>query len=218
MLNLTDGWRHANPPPECKYSFAQPGDSSRSRIDHIYTTKEIISRASDWTIENPEIPTDHQLVTVRLYDENSPQVGHGCWAMRPFILRDKKFINSVDQISSESTHLLNNPDTSPQLILQNFVEQVCTLAQKQSKAKAGIIHSKTKKLKKAKEKLINKTNTLEGDELKSSLEAASMIARKIQDAQSNLFDQNQNTTRANRQLLGETINKYWCTNRKEKKA
>ncbi len=74
MLDLSDSWRLANPPPKHKYSFTQPGAGSRSRIDHIYATEDIRTRASDWSIGNPEIPTDHQLVLVRIYDENPPQI------------------------------------------------------------------------------------------------------------------------------------------------
>ncbi len=144
-LGLTNGWRQANPLPECKYTFAQPGNGSQSRIDHIYTTENIINNASVWSIENPEVPTDHQLIRVKLHGVNTLQIGCGCWAIRPFLLKDKKFIRNIKHIRSEITNPMTISNTPPQQHLQNFIKLTCTSAQKQSKLKARMINSKTKK-------------------------------------------------------------------------
>src|SRR5258708_7152280 len=39
-LHLIDGCRCTNPPLECMYTLAQPGNGSRSRIDRIYAMED----------------------------------------------------------------------------------------------------------------------------------------------------------------------------------
>ncbi len=146
-LHLIDGCRCTNPPLECRYTFAQPGNGSRSRIDRIYAMEDIISRALDWSIENPEIPTDHQLITIKIYDKNSPQIRHGCWAMKLFLLKDKKFLSDIENIGQKIADLMIVPDTSPQQALQTYIEHIQATAQQLTKEKIGIINSKTKKKK-----------------------------------------------------------------------
>ncbi len=207
-----------NPPPEHKYTFAQPGNGSRSRIDHIYATENIINKSSVWSIENLNIPTDHQLISVKIHDHNAPQIGLSHWFLRPFLLKDKKFIRDVTHTESEPVNPMNTHTPHPQQCLQNFIEHTHSIAQKQTKIKAGMINLRTKKLEKAKEKLIDRANNTAGDEMKANFETASLITTKIHEIQSTIFDQNQKLMRANRHLYGKTINKFWCANRKTKKS
>src|SRR5258708_4344905 len=104
--------------------------------------------------------------------------------MRPFLLRDQKFMNNIVQMGMEITpHLnnpnLNNPNTSPQQLLNNFSEQAQSLAQKQSKIKIGIIKSKIKKLENTRDILINKTNSLENNERSDTLYTTSTSTTTI---------------------------------------
>ncbi len=84
--------------------------------------------------------------------------------MHPFLLRDQKFMNNIIQMGMEITPHLNNPNTSPQQLLNNFSEWAQSLAQKQSKIKIRIIKSKIKKLENTRDILINKANSLENNE------------------------------------------------------
>ncbi len=218
-LQLSNGWRQANPPPEHRYMFAQPGNGSRSRIDRIYAMENIISRASDWSIENPEVPTDHQLITVKIYNENSPQIGCSCWTMKPFLLKDKKFLREIENTRLEKTmDTLNNPNPSPQTTLQDLITHIWTTGQLTTKIKIGRINTKVSKLEKAHNKLESRANSLEGEAQKSSLETISQITSRILETQSATFDLNQNVTKVNKHLYGKLVNKYWCANRKERKG
>ena len=138
--------------------------------------------------------------------------------MHPFLLRDQKFMNNVIQMGMEITPHLNNPNTSPQQLLNNFSEWARSLAQKQSKIKIGIIKSKIKKLENTRDILINKANSLENNEQLDTLNSACTITTKIQESQTILFNHNQKVAKANRHLYGEMINKFWCATGKEKKG
>ena len=73
-------------------------------------------------------------------------------------------------------------------------------------------------LKRKKEKIVSKANSLDGANLAKALEMASHISTTIQDIQSTLFKKNQNITRSNWHLYSEMINKYWCAHGKVKKG
>ena len=216
-LKLSDGWRKANPLPECQYTFAQPGVSSRSRIDRIYATDKIINRASEWSIENPVTPTDHQLISVRIYNYNAPQIGHGWWTMKPLILNNKKFMNEIKTEGTKATTLLEQ-GANPQTILQNLIKNIHSKAKLLSKIKIGKINSTIKNHEKKKDKIMKKANSLNSEALRSTLDTASQISIKIQDLQSTLFNKNQSVMKANWHLHGEMVNKYWCSYGKEKKG
>ena len=75
-LGLIDGCHWTNPPPDHSYTFGQPSGGSRSRIDIIYTSNELLSQSLDWKIEQPDI-TNHQLVSFHLYNLNASNIGRG---------------------------------------------------------------------------------------------------------------------------------------------
>ena len=137
--------------------------------------------------------------------------------MRPFLLKDKKFMSNIEKIRSTITNQTNSPTESPQQKLQTFIELTHTSAQKQTKLKVGKINSKVKKLKKTQDKLTEKANTSSSEEMRSTLKMASLISNEIQLIQSATFNNSQDSMRANKHLYSEMINKFWCTNGKEKK-
>ncbi len=217
-LNLIDGWRRANPLPEREYTFAQPNGGSRLRIDRIYTTENLYDRASNWSIVNSGIPTDHQMTTVEIYNLNSPKIDRGRWTMKPFIMKDPELINRIEVEGTKSLTNLANPSENPQITLQNLTDHIRLNAQCLTMTKIGRINSELKNLEGKKDKILKKANHLEGTNLERALEKTNHISSRIQDIQSTLFKKNQNITKANWHLYGEMINKYWCAHGKEAKG
>ncbi len=63
-LSITDGWHHVDPSPDHGYMFEQPAGGSCSHIDRIYVTEDIFNCSLDWKIEQPDVITDHQMISV----------------------------------------------------------------------------------------------------------------------------------------------------------
>src|SRR5258708_6895729 len=214
IAGLSDGWRRANPPPERDYTFEQPSGGSRLRIDRIYINENIMSRTLDWKIDQPQVPTDHQLVSMSVYDLNTPHIGRGRWAMPKSILDDKNFLDTVTEIGRKTLESLS---LNPQEKLASFINQTRTLAKQTSKIRLGKMNSKIKKLTKAKQRVLQKINVNNRDEVEQANEIASAITRKIQDIERTQFKKNRTTAKANWRLKGKLVNKYWCTFGKEHK-
>ena len=149
--NLFDGWRTANPYPERDFTFEQPSGGSRSRIDRIYVNNDIMCRALDWKIENANIPTDHQLTSVKIYDMNTPHIGHGRWAIPKFLTDNPKFLNNLEEFGHR------NPTPSnqcPQQSLSAFIDYATATAKHLEWVKAGKMNSTIRKLNDCKLKVL----------------------------------------------------------------
>lgn len=75
-LHLHDGWRITEPSC-CDYTFPQRGSTTRSRLDRIYVSQDVLNRSYEWRIESTNIPTDHRLVSVQLTAAEAPYIGKG---------------------------------------------------------------------------------------------------------------------------------------------
>ncbi len=116
------------------------------------------------------------------------------------------------------TNLNKPPPNNLQAALQNLTEHIHQSAKHLTKEKMGRINTEIKNLKRNKDKIIEKANSLNSTNLENALERANQISSKILDIQSSLFARNQNTTKANWHLHREMINKYWCVHGKENKG
>ncbi|KAI0698299.1 Endonuclease/exonuclease/phosphatase [Cerioporus squamosus] len=90
-LGLNDGWR-VNNPVERTYTFMQVATGSQSRIDRIYVSDELMSKAEDWETYGPGFPTDHRVVAVSLANYKAPGMGKGRWALPAALLNDNEFL------------------------------------------------------------------------------------------------------------------------------
>ncbi|EPS92843.1 hypothetical protein FOMPIDRAFT_1033882 [Fomitopsis schrenkii] len=98
-LHLHDGWRITEPSC-CDYTFPQRGSTTRSRLDRIYVSQDVLNRSYEWRIESTNIPTDHRLVSVQLTAAEAPYIGKGT----------------------------RTEERNPQLMLRNLKDTVRTLA------------------------------------------------------------------------------------------
>ena len=214
-FQLTDGWRRSNPPPNRGFTFEQPSGGSRSRIDRIYVTNDILNRSSEWRIEQPDVLTDHQLISVSVYDLNTPKIGRGRWALPKFLLNDENFLHQIELLNTENQ---NQTEPNPQKRLQNLILNIRQLAKRLERMKAGKMNSSIISLTNKRTKIPQNVNPNDPERLNQALEIASSITEKIQDIQRIRYKKNKSTTNANWCLQGELVNKYWCTHGKETKG
>lgn len=76
-LSLLNSW-HTSHPTSLQYTFLQTSTNSHSRIDRIYMNESIQRQCTEWHT-HPVIGSDHDLVTVRVADTETPYVGPGRW-------------------------------------------------------------------------------------------------------------------------------------------
>ena len=84
-LDLVDRWRRRHPRKR-GYTFI---GESQSRLDRIYTKKDIYPWCTDWRIEHPGFKTDHSMVGVQVTSENMPFIGKGRWAIPVGLMKNK---------------------------------------------------------------------------------------------------------------------------------
>ncbi|KIY49979.1 hypothetical protein FISHEDRAFT_40251, partial [Fistulina hepatica ATCC 64428] len=105
--NLSDGWRQANP-TEKAYTYHQKATGSKSRIDRIYTTKEIQRDCIKWSIEQPGIETDHKIVAVTIINTGMPYIGQGRWTFPVHMLDNKKLKDKIKTLGLAFQQELND--------------------------------------------------------------------------------------------------------------
>ncbi|KAI9065661.1 DNase I-like protein [Trametes sanguinea] len=88
-LNVVDAWRRVHPERR-EYTYLQAATGVQSRLDCIYVRHAMLADVNDWDTAPSGIPTDHQLVSVKVVDYLAPYVGKGRWAMPDHLLRDGK--------------------------------------------------------------------------------------------------------------------------------
>ena len=85
---VSDGWRIKHQETDT-YTYYQAASGSRSRIDRIYVTDDILSTATDWRIDRAgRVNTDHLLVSVKITSPEMPFIGPGRWPMPMNLLKD----------------------------------------------------------------------------------------------------------------------------------
>ncbi len=208
--DITDRWRKANPHPECDFTFEQPAGSSRLKIDRIYANEGLTNRALNWKIENPDVPTDHQLVSVKIYNLNTPHIGCRRWVIPLFLLKDNNFFNKLEEAGLEIQTNTHHVDTNPQKNLNSFIESTRTIANCLEKIKAGKMNSTIRKLINSRTKILQKVNINNEADVAHTNETTNLITLRIQEIEKMRFKKNQMTAKANWHLKGELINKYWC--------
>ena len=132
-LNLSDGWR-INEPTTCDYTFPANGQRSRSRLDRIYVTQEILNSSFNWKIINTGVQTDHRAVTAELSTASAPYIGKGRWTLPLHLLYDQKFWEAITPIGIAATKKAiemeggRTETYNPQSILRQFKEDIKRIA------------------------------------------------------------------------------------------
>jgi len=104
---------------------------SRSRIDQIYIKENILNHSLDWHIEDPDVQTDHKLISCKIYNYNAPSIGKGRWAIPKYILDDINTIKKIEKIGMNITENAQDPQSN----LQCFISETYKLTRDTDKIK-----------------------------------------------------------------------------------
>ncbi|KAL0562674.1 hypothetical protein V5O48_019409, partial [Marasmius crinis-equi] len=96
-LQLVDGWRETYP-TKISYTYLQKATGSQSRIDRIYTRREMLNNTFNWNITAVGIPTDHNLISVTVENHDAPETGEGVWTWPRHMYSDKILNEHSDQL------------------------------------------------------------------------------------------------------------------------
>jgi hypothetical protein len=98
--NLLDSFRNLYPNRRL-YTFSQSGGNSKSRIDRVYFSSNMIGRVQKTTFENNQ-ESDHKVVKVKI--EKEIEVGRGTWMFNTSLLKDEVYTNEVPNIIRKYTN------------------------------------------------------------------------------------------------------------------
>ena len=215
-FRLQDGWRATNPNTKC-FSFLQKGTGAQSRIDHIYTTTDIIKTAVDWEVTTTALNTDHKMVYVKVIDQKAPYIGRGRWTMPLYMLKDKALILDIQRFGRELEDKLDNreqrsPVVNPQVHFQNFKDEIVKVTRKKAKVAVSKMNLQIQRLQEECKNLL-KSQSVDTIETQHSL---GLIEERIAQLENHRYKKARTATAANNRLQGETISKYWSEVNKSK--
>ena len=98
--NLLDSFRNLYPNRRL-YTFSQSGSNSKSRIDRVYFSSNMIGRVQKITFENNQ-ESDHKVVKVNF--EKQIEVGQGTWMYNTSLLKDVLYTNEATNIIHKYTN------------------------------------------------------------------------------------------------------------------
>ena len=95
-LGLEDTWRHAFPHERAfTYRANCNGQATKSRLDRIYTSRDVGKAVFDWKITQTSVPTDHWMVSVKYAPAQAPFIGNGRWTMQLPELKNEKLLDRL---------------------------------------------------------------------------------------------------------------------------
>ena len=124
--------------------------------------------ALDWKIKNANIPTGHQLTSIKIYNMNTPHIGCGRWAI-------PKFLNNLEEFGCRNPTPLNQ---CPQQSLSAFIDYARATAKHLEWVKAGKMDSTIRKLNDHKSKVLQNANISYPEEITQANEKKSKKSRK----------------------------------------
>ncbi|KAF9266934.1 hypothetical protein L218DRAFT_758195 [Marasmius fiardii PR-910] len=196
------------------YTYLQKSTGSQSRIDRIYAKQPLMEDTFEWSIKAVGIPTDHRLVTVKITNENSPDVGKGRWAW-PLHLYSDKILNEF--ICHEGIELSGKIDSLKRSETERSEHHnVQTLWEKFKTTVTSKVRERAKiaipRLDKQIREIETRINMITRDRLIEEEERALALAvytEKLIDLESKRHCSKRESARATNALKGEVIGRYW---------
>ncbi|TFY56439.1 hypothetical protein EVJ58_g7641 [Rhodofomes roseus] len=220
-LQLKDGWRMSEP-NQRDYSYPQRAATSKSRIDRIYVTDNILKSSQSWSIKATAVPTDHKLVLAKISTAQAPYVGKGRWSIPLHLMNDINFQREAkimgNRALTKAKRYTDNGDrdahNNPQLVLSEYKKNIVTLARNIMKKKAPKLDAAIKKLTTD----INRIQSLPSyTEDPLLLTEADVLLDRIIQLERKRYQHIREATTARYALNAEAISKYWSSINKEKK-
>ncbi|KAF6751839.1 Endonuclease/exonuclease/phosphatase, partial [Ephemerocybe angulata] len=171
---LIDGWQATHAGGKPRYTFRtrkRGGVNSRSRIDRIYVTDEILENSYEWNIINTGIDTlDHYMVTAYVATSNTPYVGKGRSTIGDFILEFPELRDKFRERALELERALKNartnrsPTNNPQTLWKGFKKDLLDIAKEFSRKRVSLIDREIGMWQKRKETIHNLENLEEQED------------------------------------------------------
>ncbi|KAG0707130.1 Endonuclease/exonuclease/phosphatase [Suillus ampliporus] len=208
-LNLQDTWRIENPHQRL-FTFSS-NHQSLSRLDRIYTSDRHTESLLEWSSLISQIPTDHQMVSIRFAPSDLPHIGKGRWSWPPSLISDTSLINRIIETGIKTQLTIENgtprtEESNPQTIWQDFKTNINKIAKDTAKTHLHKIHQRIRTLSKDLHKLanVNDINTSENTRLNEII-----LEKEIQHLQKKNFRKMTLKAQAQWASHGETISRYW---------
>ena len=170
-----------------------------------------------------DLPTaDHQLITVELSNNTSPEIGCGRWAIPKYLINNTEFLGETEKIGRDALMLMTDTQHSthldPQLVFQAYLQVIRNLAKQLKQVKSGKMNSTLQCLRKRRDNAERKVNPHNLRQTEAVLAQIKAITATISEVEHMHYTKTKSSTRANKRLFAETMNQYWCGWGKEKKS
>ncbi|KAF8196517.1 Endonuclease/exonuclease/phosphatase, partial [Pholiota molesta] len=158
---LIDGWRNTFP-NTLQYTYSQTvrQGAAHSRIDRIYIRENTLRFSSEWEITTAGIPTDHQIVKVRISDETLPFIGKGRWVLPSHVISNKKAMSVLTDMCKTALKEIESiterlPTKNAQLIFERLKCEIKEQAIKEARKVSSQIDKEIKQLQMKKDEVLN---------------------------------------------------------------
>ncbi|KAG1718145.1 hypothetical protein EDB19DRAFT_1989509, partial [Suillus lakei] len=131
-----------------------------SRLDRIYTSEQHTESLLEWDSQISQIPTDHQMVSVRFAPPDLPHIGRGRWSWPLGLVTDTHLINKVIDMGIKTQLAIENnlprtEESNPQRLWQSFKTDINKVAKDIAKTHLYKIQQRIRTLTKDLRKLAN---------------------------------------------------------------
>ncbi|KIY52030.1 DNase I-like protein [Fistulina hepatica ATCC 64428] len=220
IYGLSDGWRQANPMKRA-YTYHQKATGSKSRLDRIYTTKEVQQDCIKWSIKQPGIETDHKIITATIVNTNMPFIGQGRWTFPTHMLDNKKLKGKIRTLGLALQGELNGsvypqgwqgPQESPQRRYAHFKQDLRETTRNFCKITIPIIQMQINDLENDIQQTLNDPDVGENEKI----ENAAILEERLASLERAKHTRARRYTTATNRLRGKTAtDKYWAKSNKE---
>jgi exonuclease III len=224
IRELIDVWRNENP-NQPKYTWRRTRvvngreETSQSRLDRIYVKAAEEENTFEWKHQISEVPTDHDMVSVRFAPFDAPEIGQGRPSMPTYMLHNENFMRRAEQ---EGAKILNEFEDQMQsregrTALQKAFAQYKNATKREwiKEAKNGKyrIDTHIQDLEKKMETLVNSPDFNENYELRR---AESELSQEIRHLLHKRRWKLANAERAKWAIKSETMCKEWVNTSKDR--
>ncbi|KAG1732241.1 Endonuclease/exonuclease/phosphatase [Suillus paluster] len=148
-INVHNTWWNEHPHHRL-FTFSS-NCQTLSRLDRIYTSEQHTESMLDWNMNVSQIPSDHQMVSVRFAPPGLPHIGRGRWTWPIGVMTDKDLIQQIIKIGNESQQEIDalsprNNETNPQTIWESFKNKITATAKETTKKHLAKINQRIRAL------------------------------------------------------------------------
>lgn len=215
LYHIQDAWRQENPTTRA-FMFIS-NTNSMSRLDRIYTHRNISKTTYDWEIKDTAIPSDHRMILARIVPPHTPYIGAGRWTLPLTLINNETFMNEVTALGTTLQNKLTvqyNEPTEPQHLWSTFKKNIATAAKKAAKIQLAKINNRVKALNRDIREL-EQRDDIDNDENQRSNIA--LLQNEVRHLENKRNKNARAQAQAHWHTKGERINKYWTNTQTPKR-